>query len=252
VEKDSRSERYITDIYISSMILFSIVYTIAVVTYFYFILSDLTLCFIIAGILFPYALVTYRRYAALQKVKKIENQFAEALRFISSSLSAGMTIENSFYEFVSKSDTYSRRDLSIISEEFRKITGQMDLHIGLTDAFADFAKRSGSSDIKVFSVALSGICRTGGDLVGLVRNTASSLRIKREAEDEIDLIISGPKYNHRIITAMPLLIIFMMRFISPDYMSALHSGIGKVVAVVSAVVIILSFIIGNKLSDIQL
>ena len=235
-----------------SQLVFIVMYAVSVVIYFYLILKDFGICIVLAGILFPYAIVLYRRYETERKIKKIENQFSDALRFISSSLSAGSTIENSFYEFVENSGTYDRSDLSLITEEFSRITGRMGLHMGLPESFEIFAKQSGSGDIRVFSVALSGVCRSGGDIIGLVRNTAAALRIKRETEDEISLILSGPKYNHRIITVMPLLIVFLMGFISPDYMSSLHSGIGKVVAVVAVMLIIVSFFIGNKLADIKL
>ena len=237
---------------ISAILVFSVIYTVVVFAYFYLILNDWSICIIIAGVFFPYALVLYRRYVADKKIKKLESQFSDALRFISSSLAAGMSIENCFYEFVEKSCTYGKSDLSVITEEFHKITGRMDLHMGLSDSFEIFAKQSGSSDIKVFSVALSGVCRNGGDIIGLVRNTAASLRIKRETEEEISLILSDPKYNHRIITVMPILIVFLMKFISPDYMSQLHYGVGKLIDLIAAIFIVVSFLIGNKIADIEM
>jgi len=234
------------------MILFTAVYTVGVTFYFYVILHDFAVCLLLAGGLYPYAFSSFVRYAESQNVKKIEIQFGEALRFMASSLSAGATVANSIYEFVSKADTYGRRDLSLINDGFREMTGKMDLHMSVYDAFEQFAKKSGSSDIKTFSLALSQICISGGDEVSLVRNTASALRIKRETEDEIDIILAGPKYNHRLITVMPVLIIFLMGFISPDYMETLHYGIGKTVAVIAAVFIVIAYIIGSRLSDIRL
>lgn len=235
----------------TGFIVFTIVYALAIVSYFYLILNDLVICVIVAIFFFPYAIISFSRYMTKQRIRKLEIQFGEALRFISSSLSAGNTVENSFYEFVSESDTYTKSDLSLIVGEFRIITNRMAMHESLSSAFSSFAERSGSSDIKVFSLALSQICISGGDVVGLVRKTTASLRIKRETEDEIDLILAGPKYNHRIITVMPILIIFLMNFISPDYMSALYHGPGRIIAVIAAILITVAYIIGNKLADIQ-
>lgn len=236
---------------ISMMIAFSVAYTVFIVTYFYLILRDFTICLIIAGVVYPYAIVSFKKYIVSQRIKKIEIQFGEALRFISASLSAGATIENSFYDFVTKTENYSKKDLSLIVKEFRKITNSMDMHESFSVAFDKFAAESGSSEIKIFSLALKQVCVSGGDIVSLVRNTAASLRIKRETEDEIDLVLAGPKYNHRVITVMPVFIIFLMRFISPEYVETMYNGAGKIVAVISAVLIVIAYIIGSRLSDIR-
>lgn len=236
---------------VSSMIVFSIIYFFLISSYFYLILQDFTACMIIAVIVYPYAFFSFKRYIVEQRIKKTEIQFGEALRFISASLSAGVTIENSFYEFVMKTENYNKKDLSIIVKEFRKITNSMDMHESISVAFDKFAERSGSSEIKVFAIALKQVCISGGDIVSLVRNTSASLRIKRETEDEIELVLAGPKYNHRVITVMPVFIIFLMRFISPEYVETMYVGYGKVVAVVAAILIVIAYFIGGKLSDIR-
>ncbi|MBQ8164689.1 MAG: type II secretion system F family protein [Clostridia bacterium] len=243
-------EKYSSGIF--PIILFTVTYFSVVFLYFYLILNSIMLCAVITSVIYPYAFFAFRKYMTVQKIKKLEIQFGEALRFISSSVAAGVTVENSFYEFASKANTYNKSDLSLIAKEFRIITNSMDLHENAADAFRDFAERSGSSDIKIFSLALSQIYSSGGDIVGLLRNTVSSLRIKRETEDEISLILAGPKYNHRIITVMPVLIIFLMKFISPDYMSAVYEGPGRIVGVISAILIVVAYIIGSRLSDIQM
>ena len=234
------------------LLVFTVIYSFALFMYFYMILNNVAICVIVAAVIYPYALFSFRKYMIVTTKKKLENQFGEALRFISSSLAAGSTIENSFYEFASKSNVYSKYDLSLITKEFLIISNSMDLHMSASEAFSGFADRSGSNDIKIFSLALSQMCSSGGDVIGLVRNTASSLRIKRETEDEISLILAAPKYNHKIITVMPVLIIFLMNFISPDYMATVYEGTGRIVAILSAVMIIVAYIIGNSLSDVRM
>lgn len=234
------------------VVLFTLLYFIVLFTYFYLILHKVFVCLVIVAMIYPYAICVFRKSMIERTIKKLELQFGEALRFISSSLSAGSTIENSFFEFASASDRYSKADLSLITKEFTVITNSMNLHESAAEAFRSFADRSGSRDIKIFSLALCQICSTGGDIVGLVRNTVASLRIKRETDDEIDLILATPKYNHGIITIMPIMIVILMNFISPDYMVKVYSGPGQFVAVLSASVIVIAYIIGSRISNVKM
>ncbi|MBQ8827765.1 MAG: type II secretion system F family protein, partial [Clostridia bacterium] len=171
--------------------------------------------------------------------------------FISSSMSAGGTVEGSFYEYAKGGIYGTDIDCSLIKKEFEIIVRRMDLGESVTSAFSKFAERSASSDIKIFSLALCEMSSAGGNVSELIKNASSALRLKKEMADEIRVILASPEYNHYVITVMPCIIVYLMKLISPEYIASIYTGEGRIVAVVSSVMIAVAWFLGKSISNIK-
>jgi len=76
-------------------------------------------------------------------------------------------------------------------------------------------------------------------------------RIKADVEQEIKKTLNAPKYNNRIIMAMPVCCIFLFRKIAPSYLEPLYYGSGRIVMVVVFLLLIVAWWTGTYLSNIR-
>lgn len=208
---------------------------------------------VMVGILFalissPFVYIRLRQYLKRKRIHKLERQFCDVLNLMAASLSAGQSLTGAINEITF--DEYG--DYSLIRKEFRNISRLISLNIPPEDAINVFAKRSGSKDIQSFANAMYASISAGSNLVWLVRNASGQLRVKYDAEAEIRGILNLPKFNHRIMMLMPFAMVLMMKFIAPGYVKPLYSSQGKGIMVFVALMVLISWFIGEKISDIRI
>ena len=128
------------------------------------------------------------------------------MQLVTASLAGGTSFENVFREVA---DNVSLEKESVMQNEFYAMDRRIRLHYDSREVFMDFAGRSGSNDIKNIALALIVTSGSGGNIVSLLRNGVSALRLKQDTEREIKRIISLPKMNHRIMTVIPFAFVFL-------------------------------------------
>ena len=194
----------------------------------------------------------YRKMSAFltdRRIKKIEEEFCLYMQLVVASLAGGTTFENVFREVA---DNVSVHKDSIIRKEFYAIDRSIRLHYDSREVFMDFAQRSGSGDIKNIAVALMCTSQSGGNTVSLLKNGVSSLRLKQDTEREIKRLISLPEMNHRIMTAMPFALVFLLKTLAPDYVSCLYVWPGQLIMCISLFLIIIAWVLGEKMGRVRL
>jgi len=184
-------------------------------------------------------------------MSEIEKQFAEVMQAVLSSVSSGMSIEQAFAE-ISEESLRDRRELKLVMKEVEIINRRVGMNYSFYGALDDFALRSGSADIVNLSKALAVTSERGGNTVYVIRNALANMRIKFETEKEIRQTLSQPKYNHRIMTAMPALIVVMLRAIAPDYINVMNTTPqGKAVIIISVIVVAVAWMLGDSFCNIK-
>ena len=90
------------------------------------------------------------------------------------------------------------------------------------DLLVDFAARSKQEDIRNF-VDVYRACRvTGGNMEKVIANASSVLMDKMTIEREIDALTSQKKFEGRLISVMPLLVVLFLNIFSPDYLAVMY------------------------------
>lgn len=119
-------------------------------------------------------------------------------------------------------------------------------------ALADFANRSHMEDIKSFADVVS-ICKlTGGNLVRVIKNTSDIISGKIEVEQEVELILSGKKYEQKVLNLMPLVFIGLINFGGSGYTDPLYqSPTGYLLMALSLGIVTASYLISKKIMDIK-
>ena len=116
----------------------------------------------------------------------------------------------------------------------------------------DFAKRSGSEDARNFADVYYTCLTTGGDLVSVVNRTSEVILEKITIRREIETLMAQKKYEAKLLTAVPLLILLYLRFSSPDYLKMLYTTFaGFCVMAMALCALVAAFLWSGKIMDVE-
>jgi len=189
--------------------------------------------------------------------KLIRNQFCDALQIISVSLSTGKNVSKAFIDAAPELEMLYGNKKEIIVKEFYIIAGKISMNQSLIEALKNFSSRCNCDEIESFCEAEE-ICRqTGGNITEIVRNTYQTILQKNEMEDDIDAICSEQKMSFKILSAMPFIIIFIMRISSPDYANLIFTLKGLFFTAIALIIILFAYLSGisilrDRLKNIKL
>ncbi len=207
---------------------------------------------VFAVILTPYACREYRKRYLEKRKARTEKQFTEAMQLVLSAICAGKSPEQAFAELTESGSANTKAVLGGLFPELEKMNKRVLMNYSFYDELEDFAMRTGSADVVSVVHALKIVGIKGGNVPFVLRNALAGMRVKTETDDEIRQVLALPQYNHRIITIMPFALIFMIKSISPDYVSVLYnSKIGLVVVCAVSAVIFAAWLLGKRISDVR-
>jgi len=129
---------------------------------------------------------------------------------ISASLTAGKSVETAF-------------------REVEYIVRRLEMNETIEDALEDLAKRSHLEDIQNFTDVLT--CkRTGGNLVNVIRNSTNIINDKIEIKEEINTLLAAKKFEQKVLSVMPFIMILILSLTTEDYMAPVFDTIvGRIV-----------------------
>lgn len=172
----------------------------------------------------------WRKHLLDRRRGTLNLHFKQALYSISSSLSAGKSVENAFRDAVQDLlllDPGGRSDMIF---ELRLIVSRLEYGEPIEVALRDFAGRAAMDDITNFADVFTTCKRTGGDLVEVVRRTSGVIGEKLDIQQEIAVMVSQKRFESKALLAAPFLLVLFMNVTAPDYMEPMHSGAGLVIS----------------------
>lgn len=180
----------------------------------------------VAGLL-PLGIWLYREFLEEERKKKereFQKQFREMIQTLSAALNTGYSVENAFYE--------TQKELKIlyppearISKELLIITRKLQMHIPVEQVLEEFAEQVPAEDVKSFVTVFVTAKKSGGDMIGIIRNTTNQIGDKIEVKREIDTLLAAKKYEFQIMSVVPYGIIGYMSLSFPEFMNALYGNL---------------------------
>ena len=192
-----------------------------------------------------------RKVLAGKRKDKLRRQFQDMIDSVSSSLSAGYSVENSFYE--------ARKDMRRLYGNDSLIAAELDHFFSLIDTgrtpeliLSDFGDRTDVEDIRDFAEIFVLAKRNGGDFNEIIGKTVKVMKEKDETEREIAVILTGRRYEQRLMCVIPFAIILYLRISSPDFLSVLYHNIfGVAVMTLCLGIYGLSYGMSERITDIR-
>ena len=178
-------------------------------------------------------------------------QFGDMIRSLSAVLESGYSVENAVTEaFNDLKLTYDEN--SMIMKELKILINHLRSNVPIEAAFAEFAERSCLEDVKSFSDVFSTAKRTGGNIISIIRSTASVVRTRVELKRELKTMMASKKYESDIMRMIPFGVLLYLRIFSPEMVSSLYGNMfGIVFMTVLLVVYIALSAVSNRIIQIS-
>ena len=194
----------------------------------------------------------YQKYLTQKRATLLRNQFCDLLYSLSASFATGRQLSSALQDaYINLGYVYKHQ--SPIMEELKHMTKSMQENLESEEVIlSGFAKRSGVEDIQNFvNVYLS--CRvTGGDMNRVITNASQVLMQKMLIEREIRVMTSQKRFEGKIISVMPILVIVFLNLTSPGYLDNLyHTVAGRVIMTIAMMGIWVAYILTEKITNIE-
>ncbi len=206
----------------------------------------------------PVAAVTAGLYLRMKKKelnearrRRILYHFKDLIASLHNSMRSGYSVENGIAAAAAELEAlYGSRDE--LTAEIRNIVSRMRLQVPVEELFLDLARRSGVEDIEMFAELLAIAKRTGGNLGKLLDDTWRTICDKIDTRQEIEKHLASVRFEQKIMSLMPALIILYLRFSFSGFMEKLYGNpVGIAVMTVCLLLYAVAFFWGRKLVEIE-
>lgn len=211
---------------------------------------------IVAFVLFLSPMYFYLRMIQKHLVKKrkqeLTMQFKEFCLSLCAQLMTGYSIENAIGEtYRELVQMFGKK--AYICQELRIIQAKLKLNATIEKCFEEFANRTYIEEIILFAEIIKTAKRCGGDMIEVVRNASDSIGQRIEVEREIKIIINAKKYEQLVMNVVPIFIVLYVNVTSPGMMDIMYNTLmGRVIMSICFGFYIIAFVIGEKLTDIEI
>ena len=89
----------------------------------------------------------------------------------------------------------------------------------------EFAEQVASEDVNSFVTVFVTAKKSGGDMIGIIRNTTNQIGDKIVVKREIDTLLAAKKYEFQIMSMVPYGIIGYMSLSFPEFMDGLYGNV---------------------------
>lgn len=186
-----------------------------------------------------------------KKRQEFEIQFKEMIQTISSALNTGYSMENAIRESQKELQLLYAED-ALISKELLVMVRKLRIQIPVEQVIEELAERVGIEDVKNFAAVFVTAKRSGGDMIGIIKNTAGQIGDKIDVRREIETVLAAKKYEFRIMSAIPYMIIAYMSLSFPEFMTCLYgNAVGIGVMTVCLSIYMCAYYLGARLIEIE-
>lgn len=168
-----------------------------------------------------------KRNLKKRRMERLQEKFKETLLMIEDCMEAGYSVENAFVEsYYAMRDRFG--DSEDMVQELNAIRQGLKLNVKIEELLMDFAVRSESEDMKDFAVVFSQAKRGGGNMISIMKRTIEIIKEKIEVNREIQIMLSGKKYEQKIMSLVPLGVMAYIRITSSGFFNVLYHNIAGI------------------------
>ena len=188
-----------------------------------------------------------------KRKKELNIQFKDMLYSLSSSLSAGKTVESGFREALKDLSVLYPEPSAFILIEVRRIISMLETNETLEHALSDFASRARLEDVDNFVDVFNISKRSGGNISEVIKNTSAIISDRIEVAQEVDTMLAERRFEQKVLNVVPIFLILVLSASAPDYQSPVfNTAAGRLTMPASIGLLALSLLISTKLNEFKL
>ncbi len=181
---------------------------------------------------------------------QLKRQFMDLLETLSTSLSAGGTVNDAFINAASDlRNQYTDSDMIIV--ELDEIISGLNNGHTIEKLLDNLGQRSGNEDIENFANVMGNCYRLGGDFKNVVRKTRDIISEKMQIDEEINTKVTSNKLQLNVMSLMPIVIVGFLKKGGSTFAENLATPIGAAVMTVSILVFVGAYVWGTKIIDVK-
>ena len=165
-----------------------------------------------------------KRVLAQKRVRQIRAELKEFLNILIAALQTGRSLENAFEEAAKDMERYMGNE-TIYLREIKRVCGGVKMGKPLEVLLEDFAERSCIEELQYFAQVFSVAKRSGGNIVGIMKNTIEMIRQRMENEEEVAIVIAEKKLEFQIMSVIPMAIIVYLRIGAGGLLDSLYGNV---------------------------
>jgi tight adherence protein B len=163
-----------------------------------------------------------------RRLRKLEMQLPDALLLLAGGLRAGVSLSTALLNYVGQSSPPLSQELELVIREQR-------LGVTLDESLTHLQRRVPTQTMTLVVSAIRISNETGGGLAETLERTSQTLRSKLQVEGKIDALTAQGKLQAFAMSALPLIVMYMLFQLEPDAMGKLwttHIGWATCAAIV--------------------
>ena len=186
-----------------------------------------------------------------KRKRTLNLQFRDMLEALSTSLSAGKNVTDSFKSVYGDLKIQYAEDAFILNEIACILAG-INNNIAVEDMLSDFGTRSGIDDISSFANVFSVCYKKGGNIKETIAKTHEILSDKIEISEDIETTVTSSKSEQNMMIFMPVILIGMMKTMSPDFADNFVTPVGIIATTIGVVLFVIAYFVGRSILNIKL
>jgi len=214
----------------------------------YLIGGRLVLSAIIGGIIGAFLPRMYVKRQQGRRLIKFNEQLPDMLNLMVNGLRAG-------FSTLQAMEAISKELPPPICDEFRRVVQEMQLGIPMEKALANLLRRIPSQDLDFLVTSVNIQREVGGNLAEIMDIISFTIRERVRIKGEIRVLTSQVKYSGKILSLMPVALVVILYFLNRDYILDMFTPqnvfCGSIAVGTAAVLILVGYLVMNKISQIE-
>jgi tight adherence protein B len=191
------------------------------------------------------AIFWYTSNRIAKREAMFERQLVDGLELSARALRAGHPLLGAFH-------LISEEIPAPVGRIFAEICQHQTMGGSLDDALRRAAALTKNADMKLFSASLAINLRTGGNLADVVYGLAHVIRERMRLNRRFRVLIAQTQISKRVLLSMPVLMLGVLSWINPDYVSKLFDNwTGNILLGTAATSLILGWLVMNRMAALK-
>lgn len=186
-----------------------------------------------------------------KQVRHIRREFQEVVEILSNEFLTGHSAENAMHE--------AKRQLSVMEGEsaymVKALKGMLvKISIGESaeNVWSEFALSCELEEVKEFAKAFSLAKRRGASMPFIMKKISEQMIQKVEIQEQIETMISGKRFEQKIMNMMPIGILLYMSWTSPQLLDVMYSTTrGKIIMTICLSIYIATYIWSENITRLN-
>lgn len=192
--------------------------------------------------MFPFLYLILRKK---RRQKMITEQLPEVLALLVGAMRAG-------YGLAQALEVAADNISDPFATEIERVLRSVYLGQSMQHALNDLAERVGTDDMDMVIIAINIQHETGGNLAQTMETISETIRERLRIKQEIQVLTAQQRLTGYLLTALPIILAFILFLINPEYMSRLFEpGLMRLVPITAAVMQITGFLMMRKIVNIE-